>query len=115
MRRCLVVVFGLLAFVTQTNAQDFETPTLRGSSPFIPAAPQYTRWGGVYAGGQIGQSSVEMNFSGATKDLIAYLLRTTALENQQHPSAWGVLGKTNPSGISYGVFAGYNLQFSDAV
>lgn len=114
MRRCLVV-FCLLAFVTPTNAQDFETPTLRGSSPFIPAAPQYTRWAGVYGGLQLGRSSSEMNFAGATKDLIGYLLRNSSLENEQHPSAWTTLGKANPSGVSYGAFVGYNVQFSDVV
>jgi outer membrane immunogenic protein len=121
MRRCLVALCLLafvtqtLAFVTQTNAQDFETPTLRGSSPFIPAAPQYTRWAGFYAGGQIGLSSTEMNFAGATEGLIASLLLATALENEHHPSRWSVLGKEYPHGISYGVFIGYNVQFSDVI
>lgn len=90
-------------------------PTLRGTSPFIPATPTYTRWAGFYAGGQVARSSTEMNFAGATEDLIAYLLRTTALENEQRPSQWGVLGKEYPSGISYGVFVGYNVQFSDVI
>lgn len=108
-------LLGLLSFVTPSNAQDFDTPTLRGTSPFIPAAPTYTRWAGAYAGGQIARTSTDMNFAGATQDLIAYALRTTALENQQHPSTWGVLGKSNPSGMSYGVFVGYNTQFSDVI
>ena len=114
MRRCLVALC-LLAFVTQTNAQDFDVPTLRGSSPFIPAAPKHARWAGFYAGGQIGRSSTEMNFAGATQDLIAFLLRNSALEAEQRPSEWTVLGKVNPSGVSYGVFVGYNVQFSDVI
>jgi outer membrane immunogenic protein len=114
MRRSLVVLC-LLAFMTQTHAQEFDVPTLRGSSPFIPAAPKYTRWAGFYAGGQIGQSSSEMNFGGATRDLVAFILRNTALEDTQHPSQWVTLGKENPSGLSYGAFAGYNVQFSDVI
>jgi len=114
MRRCLVV-FCLLAFVTPTYAQDFETPTLRGSSPFIPAAPQYPRWAGFYGGGQFGYSSVEMNFAGATKNLVGFLLRQSSLEREQHPSEWSTLGKVNLSGISGGAFIGYNVQFSDVV
>jgi opacity protein-like surface antigen len=114
MRRCLVALC-LLAFATQTQAQDFDLPTLRGTSPFIPASPKYTPWAGFYAGGQVGQSSVEMDFKNATQDLIAYLLRTTALENEQHPSEWGVLGKANLMGVSYGAFVGYNVQFSDVI
>ena len=101
--------------MTPTHAQEFDVPTLRGSSPFIPAAPKYTRWAGFYFGGQIGQSSAEMNFAGATQDLIAFLLRNTALEDVQHPSEWVTLGKENPSGLSYGAFAGYNVQFSDVI
>jgi outer membrane immunogenic protein len=114
MRRCLVV-FCLLALVTPTYAQDFDMPTLRGSSPFVPAAPQYVRWAGFYGGVQVGRSSSEMNFAGATKDLVGYLLRNTALEAEEAPSQWATLGKANPSGISYGAFIGYNVQFSDVV
>jgi outer membrane immunogenic protein len=114
MRRCLVVLC-LLGFVTQANAQDFDTPTLRGSSPFIPATPKYTRWAGFYAGGQIGRSSAEMDFQDATQGPIAYMLRTLAVENESHVSKWGVLGKANPSGISYGAFVGYNTQWSDVI
>jgi outer membrane immunogenic protein len=114
MRRCLVVLC-LLGFVTQANAQDFDVPTLRGTSPFIPAAPKYARWAGFYAGGQIGRSSAEMDFRNATQDLFAQMLRTLALENEGHVSEWGVLGKVNPSGISYGAFVGYNTQWNDVV
>ena len=115
MRRCLVVVLCLLGFVTQTNAQEFDVPTLRGSSPFIPAAPKYMPWAGFYAGGQIGGSSAEMNFKGATESLMAQMLRVLALESEHHVSQWGVLGKANPSGISYGAFVGYNTQWNDVV
>ena len=114
MRRCLVVLC-LLGFVTQTNAQDFDVPTLRGSSPFIPAPPKYARWAGFYAGGQIGGSSAEMNFRGATEGLMTQMLRVLAVESEHHISEWGVLGKANPSGMSYGVFAGYNTQWSEVV
>jgi len=114
MRRCLVVLC-LLAFATPTLAQDFDMPTLRGSSPFVPAAPQYTRWAGFYGGGQFGYSSAEMNFAGATKNLVGYLLRQSSLEREQHPSEWVTLGKVNPSGMSGGAFIGYNVQFSDVL
>jgi outer membrane immunogenic protein len=114
MRRCLVVLC-LLGFVPHANAQDFDVPTLRGSSPFIPAAPKYMRWAGFYAGGQIGGSSAEMNFKGATEGLMAQMLRVLAVESEHHVSQWGVLGKANPSGLSYGAFVGYNTQWSDVV
>jgi opacity protein-like surface antigen len=101
--------------MTPTHAQEFDVPTLRGSSPFIPAAPTYTRWAGFYFGGQVGQSSTEMNFAGATEDLVAFLLRNSSLEREQRPSEWTTLGKATPSGVSYGAFAGYNVQFSDVI
>jgi len=114
MRRCFVVLC-LLGFVTHANAQDFDVPTLRGSSPFIPAAPKYARWSGFYVGGQIGRSSTEMDFKEATEGLMAQMLRQLAVENQHHVSQWGVLGTANPSGISYGGFFGYNTQWDDVI
>jgi outer membrane immunogenic protein len=114
MRRCLVVLC-LLGFVTHANAQDFDVPTLRGTSPFIPAAPKYTRWAGFYAGGQIGHSSAEMDFKGATEGLMAQMLRQLAVESEHHVSEWGVLGTANPSGLSYGAFVGYNTQWNDVI
>jgi outer membrane immunogenic protein len=114
MRRSLVALC-LLAFMTPTQAQEFDVPTLRGSSPFIPAAPKYTRWAGFYVGGQVGQSSTEMNFAGATEELVSFLLRNSSLEREQRPSEWATLGKATPSGVSYGAFVGYNVQFSDVV
>src|SRR5258705_1275274 len=114
MRRWFVA-FCMLGLVTQANAQDFETPTLRGSSPFIPAAPKQPRWEGVYVGGQAGYSSAQMNFAGATEPLIAFMLRETVLENIQRPSEWSVLGKAHPSGGTFGGFVGYNMQFNDVV
>jgi len=119
MRRLFVVIclvaFAQHAIATRASAGDFDVPTLRGSQPFIPAPQQYARWNGFYAGGQLGQGSSAMNFAGATQSLIAYLLRTSHLESEQHPSEWGVLGKGYSSGQSYGGFVGYNAQFQDAV
>jgi outer membrane immunogenic protein len=115
MRRWFVAALCLLGSGAQALAGDFDVPTLRGSTAFIPAPPSYTPWGGVYFGGQVGRAGSEMNFEGATQSLISYLLRTTALENEQHPSEWGVLGRAHNSGQSYGGFVGYNTQWSDVV
>src|SRR4029079_15459005 len=106
MRRWFVVALSLLGSAAQAFAGDFDVPTLRGTTAFIPAPPTYTRWEGFYFGGQVGQSSAGMNFAGATQSLIASLLRTTALERQQAPSEWGVLGHSDTSGTSYGGFVG---------
>ena len=75
MRRWFVVLC-LAGFVSQATAGEFELPTLRGSSPFIPAAPKYMRWDGFYVGGQLGAGSANIDFVGATESLIAHMLRT---------------------------------------
>jgi outer membrane immunogenic protein len=114
MRRWLVALC-LLGSATHAVAGEFAVPTLRGSSPFIPAPATYTRWQGFYAGGQVGYAGATMDYKDATEELIAHVLRTTALENEQRPSQWGVLGTASNNGHSYGGFVGYNTQWQDAV
>ena len=65
-------------------------------------AADYPRWAGFYFGGQIGHSSAEMNFAGATESLIAFILRTTALENEQHPSNGACSARPSQQRASYG-------------
>jgi opacity protein-like surface antigen len=43
------------------------------------------------------------------------MLRELALENQQHPSQWQVLGKTDTGGASAGFFFGYNNRWEDVI
>jgi outer membrane immunogenic protein len=122
MRRCLVVasvlvafVLGLVGFVTHASAQDFDVPTLRGTSPFIPAVPTHPRWAGFYVGGQASYGSSGMNFAGGTSDLVAFALRETTIEDQFHVSDWELLGRRTTSGFGFGAFAGYNTQWENAI
>jgi outer membrane immunogenic protein len=111
MRRLLVVV-GLVASISGASAQEFELPTLRGTSSFVPDAPgplYVPRWSGFYVGGQVGWGIASMNFATATQDLVAHELRNLALEDQQHPSQWQVLGKADTGTGSIGGFLGYNI------
>src|SRR5262245_53810415 len=114
MRRCLVV-FCLLAFVTPTNAQDFETPTLRGSSPFIPAAPKYTRWEGFYAGGQIGLDSADMDLRRTFNSSTIFDPSNLFTAPLGRVATWAAASQKVVRSTSYGAFAGYNTQWSDAV
>ena len=114
MRRWLAALC-LVGLTSHATAGEFELPTLRGSSPFIPEAPRYMNWGGVYVGGQLGIGNANMNFAGATQSLIAHMLRTTALENEQHPSEWTVLGQASTTGSFGGGFVGFNTQWDDAM
>jgi outer membrane immunogenic protein len=117
MRR-LFVALALFGLVFDAHAGEYELPdlpTLRGSSPFVPAAPTFRRWSGIYAGGQVGYGSAHMDFSGATKQLYAFMLRELALENEQHPSEWKVLGAADNGGSSVGGFVGFNSQWDDVI
>ena len=48
-------------------------------------------WGGVYGGAQGGFSSASMNFGSAASSQIAFILRQTAIEADQHISSWTTL------------------------
>jgi hypothetical protein len=79
MRR-LLVALGLVGLISQASAGEFELPTLRGTSPFIPAPQTHTLWSGFYAGGQVGYGSTHFDFSDATKSLVEYMLRQLSRE-----------------------------------
>jgi outer membrane immunogenic protein len=111
MRR-LLVVFGLIASVAGASAQEYEIPTLRGADTFVPDAPgpfYRPRWSGFYVGGQVGYGVASVDFAGATRTLIEHMLRNTQLQNEQVPSNWTVLGKTDTGAGSFGGFLGYNI------
>ncbi|MGH6771326.1 MAG: outer membrane protein [Xanthobacteraceae bacterium] len=114
MRRWFVALC-LIGLASGANAQEFELPTLRGSSAFVPAAPVRTNWAGFYFGGQLGRSSAQMNFSGATESLVRFMLRELALEEEAQPSTWQVLGSKDTSGVNGGFFFGYNTQWDEAI
>jgi opacity protein-like surface antigen len=116
--RCLLVAVALIGVASDALAGEFEMPTLRGSSayeasPYVPGTPTYMRWSGFYAGGQVGYGSAHVDFSKATQSLIAFQLRELALENEQHPSTWQILGQKDTASTSYGGFVGYNSQWDD--
>jgi len=117
MRR-LFVALALFGLVSEADAADYEIPdlpTLRGSSPFVPAPPTFPRWAGVYAGAEAGFGDAHMDFAGATQQLLAFMLRELALENEQHVSQWKVLGAKDSAHSSLGGFAGFNSQWDDVV
>src|SRR5262249_23329146 len=101
-----------------TSAADYELPdlpTLRASSPFVPAPPTFTRWSGFYAGGQVGYRGAHVAVSRSPQQLLQSVLRELALESEQHVSLWKVLGPVDKSGASFGGFVGYNSQWDDII
>jgi opacity protein-like surface antigen len=114
MRRWFVALC-LVGLAPAASAGEFELPTLRGSTPFVPAAPTYAPWSGFYAGGHAGYSTANMDFAGATESLVAFMLRELALQNESRPSAWKVLGERDISGAHFGGFVGYNTQWDNVI
>jgi opacity protein-like surface antigen len=100
---CAVVVF---AFAPRAYAGDPDI--LRGTEPTY-------HWGGFYGGAQGGYSSSVVNFAQGASTELSFLLRDTAIEEDEHLSQWSVLGSRTPGNMSYGGFAGYNLEWEDVI
>jgi opacity protein-like surface antigen len=107
------VICALVALVLPPGAYAADLDVLRGSQTVGPA--YFTNWSGFYVGGQFGYGNGNTDFSRATQPLIAFSLRELALENEQAPSMWPVLGRASADAKGYGGFAGYNMQWQDLV
>jgi outer membrane immunogenic protein len=109
MRRLLLaaMMFGAASGAQAADMPDF----LRGS---IPATSTPTRnWDGWYAGGQVGYSSANMDFSQSLTGLTNFIFRDTVLETPT--SQLSALGKANPQASGFGAFVGRNYQWEDLV
>jgi outer membrane immunogenic protein len=107
MRRLLlaVVVFGTASGAQAADMPDF----LRGSI----SAPVSRNWDGWYAGGQVGYTSAEADFSKSVVGLTNFIFRDSVL--QQPASQFGLLPKTTMQGTGFGAFVGRNYQWDDLV
>lgn len=105
------VIVALFVFNLAPRAFAADLDILRGSEPVGPAF--FANWSGFYAGGDVGVSDENADFSRATQPSIAFVLRNTALENTSHPSELPVLGTADKAALSYGGFVGYNTQWQD--
>jgi outer membrane immunogenic protein len=109
--RWVICVLAVLGCVSSASAQGLDI--LRGSMPV--GYPQYPNWSGFYAGGQLGYSDGNADFSNSTSAPIAYVLRNTALEVTNPPSEIPVLSDADHGGMSYGGFFGYNTEWQGLV
>jgi opacity protein-like surface antigen len=114
MRRWFVALC-LIGLTSTARAGEFELPTLRGTSEFVPASPRYFRWSGFYAGGQFGTTSASVDFGDAAKTLIETILRHTQLEEEFHPSEWSQLPNGGDRSNTMGGFVGFNTQWQDVI
>jgi outer membrane immunogenic protein len=100
------VVFGAVSGAQAADMPDF----LRGSI----SAPAPTRnWDGWYAGGQVGYTSADMDFSHAPKTMTNFMLRNSVL--QEPLSMWVLLSKNHAQATGFGAFVGRNYQSDDLV
>ena len=68
-------------------------------------------WSGFYVGGTYGIGNPSVDFGNSSHDMVAYMLRDTALESQEHPEDWTALGTAVGHWTSYGGFVGFNVPW----
>ena len=109
MRRLLLaaVMIGAASGTQAADMPDFLRGSLSGQS-----APT-RNWSGWYAGGQIGYSSANMDFSQSLVGLTNFIFRDSVLEIPT--SQLSTLGKANPPATGFGAFVGRNYQWDDLV
>jgi len=103
--RWVVCAVLVLAIAPPAFAGDM---VLRGSQPVY-------HWGGFYGGAQVGYTSSEINFGTAGSSDIGFLLRDTAIEQDQQISQWTVLASRSPGSTGAGGFIGYNTEWDDLI
>ena len=92
--RSLVPGLIALSIAPAALAADFGDTPLRGSQSYLPGYPGYFNWSGVYLGAQAGWSVAHGDMTQMT---------TLQSLSDSHSSA------------SYGAFAGYNVQWENAI
>jgi outer membrane immunogenic protein len=106
------------AWLTDAWAADYEPsdfPTLRGSTPYVPAAPRHVNWGGFYGGGQVGYGASVMDFSKAGRSINAFDPNVSFTAPFGSMSSWVDLGTDTGTAPTYGAFVGYNWQYDDLI
>src|SRR5580693_703554 len=109
MRKILLaaVMFGAVSTAHAADMPDF----LRGS---LPASSAPTRnWDGWYAGGQVGYSWTNTDYSSTVVSMTNDLFRSTTL--QDPVSQLTLLGRVNGRSPGFGAFVGRNYQYDDIV
>jgi opacity protein-like surface antigen len=108
-----LVCLAIAGSVTHASAADYGMPVLRGSSVYEPEAPSYYRWSGLYGGVSAGYVAGVTEFSDAVRPAATAVV--ASIPDNGAAWLWPTQPKANAAGSSYGAFAGYNVQFDDAV
>jgi opacity protein-like surface antigen len=105
-----ICIWEIGAASTELHAADM----LRGSF-YEPGEPQAVNWSGSYVGGHVGHIESKTTFDNSVGDLVANILRYSMLEAEAGVSNWTTIGSRDVRGSNWGVFAGYNTQWDNAV
>lgn len=114
---CLVGIASSNTYAADLGEEVLRAPddaVLRGSN-FAPPPPTFFNWSGFYVGGQAGYAASGMDFGTSTRDLVAYILRNTTVEEVLQPSTWTTLPRNSTNGGAFGGFVGFNTQWDEAV
>jgi opacity protein-like surface antigen len=104
--RSVICALALLALPTSALAGDFDI--LRGTTATY-------NWTGFYGGGQFGYSDSNIKFNTAASSQVSFLLRNTAIEQDEQISDWNVLGTHQANTVGVGGFIGYNTQWESLI
>jgi outer membrane immunogenic protein len=112
MRRILLAAVMIGAGTAAQAADLPDLPILRGS--YTDGLTVSRRnWDGWYAGGQIGYTSADVDFSHAPKSMTNFMLRNSVL--QAPVGDWATLSKNHAQSNGFGAFVGANFQVEDLV
>jgi hypothetical protein len=73
----------------------------------------FTRWSGLYFGGDVSYNNATTDFGQATAPGVEFALQGTVVQQQFTPSELQLLGKGADSAFGGGAFVGYNTQWQD--
>ncbi|GLS42257.1 outer membrane protein [Methylobacterium brachythecii] len=116
MRKLTIGFLALTALGSMSTARaaDFADDYLRGPE-YEPVTTQVIDWSGFYIGGHGGYSSSAFGFTNSFQPIVANALRSTTIESEMNASSLLSAHAVRKDGVSYGAFAGYNMQFDDTV
>lgn len=103
-----------LGCASTAHAADFDDDYLRGPE-YEPVSTQIIDWSGAYVGGHGGYSSSAFGFKNVFQPIVANALRATVVETELGASSLLTTQDVRKGGVSYGAFAGYNMQFDEGV
>ena len=111
--RGLVIAAMMFGAAGCAHAADMpDLPVLRGSFP-AGLSTATRNWDGWYAGGQVGYSSVDIDFRQSVVGLTNTVFRNSTL--QQPTSQLSLLDRASVTGTGFGAFVGRNYQYDDLV